>query len=154
MKIEDFEIVNKEKWDRALHGALGSKGQLVGGTGDGASDMEKLVAYDRIGGLIRKGGRKVKMGAFYDFKEKKARETPEVEFVFTIDGEEVTIAEDEEVPIEVRAAEKKKNKTVDIVSTGAKRGRPRKIEKTDGGTEKREEIEVGRDENINADDEE
>ena len=152
--IEDYEIVNTDKWERALHGSLGRVGRLEGGVGDDASDMAKLAAYDRLGGLVRKNGRKIKTGAFYDFREKKDRVIPEIEYVFIIDGEEVLIAEDEELPLEVRAAEKKDQKKHGVISTGVKKSGAKKVAQTDGGTETREEVEVNIDADISADEEE
>lgn len=101
-----FIIANPEKWNRAVFGTVASLGQLTGGVGENASDEEKLAEYDRLGGLILKGKYKVKTGSFWDFKKKVAHAKPEVVFLFRdLAGDEVEVAEDEEIPLEVRAAE-------------------------------------------------
>ena len=113
--IKGYEIVNPEKFERAVHGSVGAGGTLHGGVGENASDAAKLAEYDRMGGLIRKKGYKVKMGSFYDFEKKKPREKPEIVFVFrNLNGVEVEVPEGEDVPLEVQAAElaKKKDKKV------------------------------------------
>ncbi len=104
--VNGFIAENHEKWNRAIFGAIGSLGTLTGGVGENASLEAKLAAYDKLGGLITKGGRKIKTGSFYDFAGKKARATPEVSYIFRdLEGEEVVVPEGEEVPLEVRAAE-------------------------------------------------
>ena len=106
MNVLGFTIVNSEKWDRALHGTIQREGRLSGGVGDNASDEAKIAEYDRLGGLILKGKNKVQMGCFYDFAQKKPKTKPEVVLVFRdIDGDEVLVGEDEEIPLEVKAAE-------------------------------------------------
>jgi|SRR3990167_382734 len=113
--IKGYEIVNSDKFERAVNGSIGSGGALHGGVGEKASNEAKLAEYDRLGGLIRKKGHNIKMGSFYDFAKKKPREKPEIVFVFrNLNGVEVEVPEGEEVPLEVQAAElaKKKGKKV------------------------------------------
>jgi len=112
--IKGYTLVNSEKLDRAVNGTVGREGRLYGGIGEKASDEAKLAAYDKLGGLIKKGKNKVKIGSFYDFEKRKPREKPDVKLVFRgLEGEEIVLDEGEEKPIEVIAAEKiqeKKNK--------------------------------------------
>lgn len=106
MKIQDFDLVNVDKVERALHGNIGSEGKLVGGCGDDASEEAILAEYDRLGGLIKKGKYNLKMGCFYDFEKQAPRKKPEVVFVMkAVDGETVEVADGEAIPLEVRAAE-------------------------------------------------
>ncbi len=105
-ELNGYRLVNAEKANRAIYGAVVDKGQLVGGVGEGASNEAIIAEYDRLGGLIKKGKLRVKMGSFYDFKGRKPRATPEVAFVFRdLEGDEVVIAENEEIPLEVKAAD-------------------------------------------------
>lgn len=111
MKILNFDLVNDEKVERALHGNIGAEGKLVGGVGDDASPEAILSEYDRLGGLVRKGKYNVKMGVFYDFEKQKPREEFEVVFVMkALDGDTVEVADGEPIPMEVKAAEAKKEK--------------------------------------------
>ena len=114
MNIKGYDLANSDKVERMLNGSMGSGGKLYGGVGEKAADEEKLAEYDRLGGLITKGGNKVKTGSFYDFEKKQPREKSEVVFVFKdLEGRVVNIPEGEEVPIEVKAAEiAKKQKPV------------------------------------------
>lgn len=106
VKLGDYHIINKNKWTRAILGTVGRGGRLSGGVGEDATEMEKLAAYDKLGGLIRKGGNPIKIGSFYDFKEKKARTEPKITFLFRdLEGNEVEIGEKEKKPVEVEAAE-------------------------------------------------
>ena len=101
-----YTAVNEEKWNRAVYGTVTSRGSLQGGVGENASYEEKLVEYDRLGGLILLGKNKVKTGSFYDFEKRKPREKPEVLLVFRdLNGVVVEIPEGKEVPLEVKAAE-------------------------------------------------
>lgn len=107
MKINGYTLVNAEKVNRAIHGMIGPDGQLFGGVGEDASEDAIIAEYDRLGGLIRKGKSTVKTGSFYDFAKKQVRKEPEVVFVFRdLDGDVVELAEGEEKPIELVAAEK------------------------------------------------
>lgn len=105
MNVNGFELANDEKVHRAIHGSMGKDGKLVGGVGEKATPEAVLAQYDRLGGLITKGGRTVKTGCFFNLEKKVAHETPEVIFVFrNLEGEQVEIKEGEDVPLEVVAA--------------------------------------------------
>lgn len=113
MELLGYKLVNPDKAERAINGVVGPKGALMGGVGEKASDLAKLAEYDRLGGLILKGNNKLETGCFYDFAKKKPRTKPEVKFVFWVErkgrSKKVVIAEDEEIPLEVKAAELLKN---------------------------------------------
>lgn len=94
-KIKEFELVNDEKVNRAIYGSVGREGRLSGGVGENATDEAKIAEYDRLGGLIKKDGNKVKTGSFYDFEKKGVREEPAISFEATIDGNLVEVDEDE-----------------------------------------------------------
>ena len=105
-KIGEFTLVNLEKLDRAIYGSVGKNGELVGGVGEKAGESAILAEYDRLGGLIRKGKRKVKTGSFFDFDRGEARAKPEVILVLNdLDGNVVEISGDEELSPELVAAE-------------------------------------------------
>ncbi len=61
--VGEYTLLNDEKVGRALDN-IGVNG----------TDEQLIVEYDRLGGAIKFEGRKLAMGAFYDFEEKKARE--------------------------------------------------------------------------------
>lgn len=117
---------NAEKWDRAVNGALGGEGTLVGGVGAGATPLEKLQQYDKLGGYITVGGRKVKTGAFFDHKRNEAVEDPRPVLLFRVNGEEVEVPVGEELPVEVQAAEiaDKKKAGKAGARKGAKKAKP------------------------------
>lgn len=93
MQAEGFELVNTAKLDRA-------KEKLP----ENASDHDILVAYDKLGGLITKGGQKVKTGCFYNPKTKAAIAEPKVIYLYAVNGRIVEVPEGTELPGEVRAA--------------------------------------------------
>lgn len=67
----NFLLCNHEKLDRAINGAMGPGGKLIGGVGKNASPEAILAEYDKLAGLIRtKDGRKVATGTFYDFENR------------------------------------------------------------------------------------
>ncbi len=71
----DYLLVNHEKLDRVINGAMASQGRLSGGLGKDASAEEIIAEYDRLGGLIlTNGGQKVETGTFYDFVNRKAKD--------------------------------------------------------------------------------
>ncbi len=115
--IDGFSIANDEKFRRAIYGANTQGGKLSGGVGENASNAAKLAEYDRLGGLILKGKAKVKTGSFFDFEDtKKPRTTPKVVLVFRdLNGEEVEIADGEEIPMEVKAAEIQREKKAEAI---------------------------------------
>ena len=82
MELLGYTVSNYDKFHRAIYGSVGKEGKLYGGVGEDASDLEKLAAYDKTGGLILKGKAKVKTGSFYDFENKKPREEAEVMLIF------------------------------------------------------------------------
>ena len=112
MQIGQFTLENEEKIDRAINGTPGRGGVAQGGVGKDAKPEAILAEYDRLGGYITKGGRKIKSGSFYDFKNRKPRVEPEVVYELRdLDGNKVELKEGEDVPVEVIAAEKRaKNK--------------------------------------------
>jgi len=94
-RVKDFELVNPEKVARALK---------IVTREDGTYDENELIAqYDKYGGLIRKATDKVKMGSFYDFKNKKAKAKPEVVFTYRVNGKIVDVPEGVELPGIVKA---------------------------------------------------
>ncbi len=106
-KVKEFELINPEKADRALNGTLMADSSRKGGVvkSDGTWDDDALLAeYDRLGGLIRKGGDKVKTGSFYDFKAKKPFADPKVFYEFRVNDKLVFVPEGKELPGEVKAA--------------------------------------------------
>lgn len=103
--VNGFIAENSDKWTRAIYGTVIQEGSLIGGVGEGATPEAKLAEYDRLGGLITKDGRKIKMGCFWNFKGKKAHETPEPVMEFKVDGETVDVPVGDAVPVEVQAAE-------------------------------------------------
>lgn len=101
-----YTLVNQDKVNRALDGAMNEHGEFKGGirAEDGSYDRDELLAeYDRLGGLIKKGEDKVRTGSFYDFKLRKARNTPRVEFEFRINGELIYVPDSQEKPNAVKA---------------------------------------------------
>jgi hypothetical protein len=129
LKNTGYEIVNDEKFNRAIYGMIGREGQLKGGVGEDASDLDILAEYDRLAGYVRKDSNKVKTGSFYDFDKRKPRTEPKVLLVFRdLDGNVVEIPEGEAIPLEVRAAEaiqEKKNKKM-LAASEAKAKKSRK----------------------------
>lgn len=108
MNIGQFVLENEEKIDRAINGTPGRGGVPQGGVGKDAKPEVLLAEYDRLGGLVTKGGRKIKTGSFFSFKDKKPRTEPEVVYELRdLDGNKVELKEGEDVPVEVIAAEKR-----------------------------------------------
>ena len=62
VSVMGFELLNDDKVARALDRL-----------GEGASEEALLAEYDKLGGGIKYNGRKVAMGSFYDFIEKKPK---------------------------------------------------------------------------------
>jgi len=131
MKVGDYSLVNDEKIQRAIEGTPLSKGGKMGGVGRDASDEQLLVEYDRLGGLIRKDGMKVKAGCFYDFDEKKAVESPEPIFEVSIDSSLVEVSEAEATALE---SAKKKREALKSEAKGKDKAKPlrrkKKVEET------------------------
>lgn len=103
MQIGELTLVNEEKLERAIHGTVGRAGAHTGGVGEDASDEAILAEYDRLAGLITKNGETVKTGSFYDFKERKPREEPEIVLLFTVNGQVVEVPDGAPLPLAVRA---------------------------------------------------
>lgn len=107
LKEGTFELVNEQKVDRALNGAPMQNGLNKGGVKkeDGSFDPLTLITeYDKMVGLIKKGGDKLKHGCFFDFKAKKPRVTPEIVFVYRVNNKEIEVKEGVELPGIVKAA--------------------------------------------------
>lgn len=109
LKQGTFKLVNEDKVRRVIEGQTDSRGKKLKGLGKGAEAKEIIVGYDKIGGLIRgKDGAKVKTGCFYDFENQCAFETPKIVYTFIVNGKNVELDSEEEVPMEVKASIKKK----------------------------------------------
>lgn len=95
--------MNEDKVRRVIEGDVNRQGALAGGIGD--KDKALILAhYDRKGGFIKNAaGDKVKMGCFWDFKNNKPFEKPEVILVYRINGQEVEVPEGAPAPLAVRA---------------------------------------------------
>lgn len=123
MEIQGLSLLNEEKANRAIYGTVGGQGQMIGGVGEDASDSAKIAAYDKLGGLIKKGKYSIKTGCFFDFKKNKAIEKPEIIFVMRdLNGHEVEVPEGEQIPLEVKAVEIQQEKK-------AKKGAEKKAKK-------------------------
>lgn len=110
MKVEingkEYILQNQEKVTRAIYGTVKANGKLEGGVGEGAAHEDLIAEYDKLGGLILKGKDKVRMGSFWDFDNNSKREKPEVVLEFRdIEGNEVLVDEEGEVPMSVKAAQ-------------------------------------------------
>ena len=133
-QVLEFSLVNDEKVERAMHGSLGREGKLYGGVGDEASPEALLAEYDRLGGLITKGGLRVKMGSFYDFEKKQPRPESELAFLADVDGESLEVTEEEARVLKsaqekkdvLKAKKKKVREDEDEKPKKVKRGRPAK----------------------------
>lgn len=102
MKIGKYKLQNTEKIDRAINGNPTSAG-LVGGVADENGkykDEDLLVQYDKIGGYITNlKGDKIKNGSFYDIKNKKAFDKPQIIYIFNIPGSgTIEVKDGEEAP--------------------------------------------------------
>ena len=62
LRLEDFVFLNDSKLELAITRA-----------GEKADIYSVLVEYDKLGGGLKKDGRKVAMGTFYDFENKRAK---------------------------------------------------------------------------------
>ena len=103
-----YTLENPDKLYRCVFGSGSGGDNAYKGVGESATDETKLAEYDRIGGYITKGGKKVKNGSFWDFELKKRREEPEVYFEYRV-GEGsldmVHVKEGDALPGEVEAEE-------------------------------------------------
>jgi hypothetical protein len=126
MQVQNFILVNEEKFNRALNGSTTSKGGIKGGIGNGAYQEEGvwkrsgvelteketevlehalLAEYDKLGGFIKLNGDKVKTGSFWDIKARKPKDTPEVMLSFRINGKVIDVSAEKELPPLVKAAQ-------------------------------------------------
>ena len=106
----DFELANPTKLERA-------KEKL----GKSAMDADLLAEYDKYGGAIKKDGRIIETGSFFDFQTKLPRKEPKIEF-----GDEYVlirkkVKKGEEVEGEVVAPERPV-----LAGPAPKKGRPKK----------------------------
>jgi len=106
MKAKGFDLINEDKVRRAKEGSPNSSGVFVGGVAkpDGSYGEDALLAeYDKLGGLIKRGGDKVKTGSFYDFKARRPKAEAEVVFEYRVNGKVVEVPDNVELPGEVKA---------------------------------------------------
>ena len=114
MKIKCYNLKNAEKINRAIFGSMGHGGKLYGGVGESYTEEQLLAAYDRLGGLITKNGRKVKNGCFYDVNASKKGnivpiEKPKIILVLSdLEGNLIEVSDGKELTPELKAAENKK----------------------------------------------
>lgn len=102
---DGFVLENDVKVRRAIEGTISREGKLEGGVGADAAPEVIRAAYDKLGGLITKGGNKVRTGAFWDFERGEARKEPEIVYEHRTQSGELVTFKGEAEPIEV-AAEK------------------------------------------------
>ena len=62
VEVAGFTLLNNDKVQRAL--------DILG---EDADEESLLATYDKLGGGIKKDGRKIAIGSFWDFEEKKAK---------------------------------------------------------------------------------
>lgn len=93
LKDTGFECVNADKLERVVYGTMGRSGELEGGIGDKASSDDILANYDRIAGLVRKDGTKIKTGSFWNFARgiNAPHKKPIVKYIFNVGGDEVEV---------------------------------------------------------------
>lgn len=151
--LKGFTLVNRDKLQRAVFGSEGSEGKLQGGVGEDAEAYEILAAYDKLGGLILKGKAKVKTGSFFDFEKKSPRKKPNVVLEFRdLKGKKVELGENEEVPIEVQAAEKLRADDAEEVAAAAAK-KDKKKEKAAGKDKKAKDADFEEEEIVDGEDE-
>ena len=131
--VKGFELLSLDKIQRALDKL-----------GEGASEEAILAEYDKLGGAIRKDGRKLQTGAFFDFEEKKPKENVDYEKVDEEQFEDqfVLVKKPVKKKVEVnkeslasKLARIKRAESVKVEDgdQAPRRGRPKKIvENTDG----------------------
>lgn len=103
--INGYNLVNASKLDRAINGSSTERGSMKGGVGT-ASPEAVLAEYDRLGGLIKKGKYNIKIGSFYDFKNKKPFAKPEVFLSMRdLNGNVAEVPEGAPIPVEVQAVD-------------------------------------------------
>ena len=91
--VSGYILLNSEKLNRVLdlldgitqprnseEGRVLKEAQAIKDTKElKGTDMAILALYDRLGGGIKNGERKMKIGVFFDFKARKPRTAPEVD---------------------------------------------------------------------------
>lgn len=147
--INGYTLANPDKLHRAIFGSIAERGEAKSGVGEDAKPAEVLAAYDKLGGLIRKGSAKVKTGCFWDFENNCAFAKPKAILVFhDLKGRSVELPEGEEVPVEIQAAEKirkeekeeaKKKAEKDAKKKAAAKGKKVKDEDADEDEEEEDE---------------
>lgn len=129
-KLKGYTIQNDGKYQRAVLGSPNAHGEMSGGVGEKATEGEKLAAYDRLGGLILSGGRKIKTGSFWDFQKNKRVEKPKPIIQIRVEGELFEYPEGKELPMEVVAKEtldkRKKEKKVEQITEKKKKREEKK----------------------------
>src|SRR3990167_10140750 len=119
-----FEMVNPIKVIRAVKGFDTNKGK-VGGVGEEADAKVILAKYDELGGFVRKGAFKVKMGTFFDKKTKLPVENPKVVLLIKVNGttvERLDTKKSSEQSLDVQVAEEIAEKKFE--ETKSKRRQP------------------------------
>ena len=129
MNIGKYTLVNDEKVQRALVGTPTRLGQLSGGLQSRPDwstlkqeekDKILLAEYDKLGGLITKGGLKVSSGTFWDFKQKGLKDKPSETFEMNIEGDIIAISEDEAKAIDSAKKKVAEIKAKKIADSGEK----------------------------------
>lgn len=122
--VKGYDLINASKVDRALNGFQKNDGTVIGGIGKGAyrvdgvwkredvdltetevDELESalLAEYDKLGGLVKRGNDKVKIGSFYNVKAKKPHAKPVVIFTYKVGNRFVDVPDNVELPGEVKA---------------------------------------------------
>lgn len=126
MEVKGYELAGQEKLDRVVLGKQNRLGQLEGGLGlysdDGTvvdsegnpvDENEILARYDREGGLILKDSIKIKNGAFWDSKFKRARKEPDIWYLFPVGaGDFVEVRDPKELGKAIQTIEAAKQEKV------------------------------------------
>lgn len=105
-EVEGFILTNEAKLRRVIDGTVTREGALSGGLGEGADPALIRAHYDKLGGLILKGDKKVKMGSFWDFEKREPRAEPDVVFEHRTGSGELFEYRGEVEPVEVTAEKK------------------------------------------------
>lgn len=97
--VGSFVLEFKPKYERAV-------ANLISTVGENYTEEQLLAEYDRLGGRITYEGENVKMGAFWDFKTKKAVEDPKPKVV----KKQVIVEEEIELDVPVKKTKKNEDK--------------------------------------------
>ncbi len=133
--VEDFSIINgfelcdSIKLERVLFGTVGRHGYPEGGLGIGVDPEIVLANYDRLGGLIKKDGVKVKTGSFWNFdrRVKAPHQKPQVMFLFSIGGETVEVDDPKNLANAIQTVETAKAEKEEKVRAGRERMKAREM---------------------------